>query len=286
MESRILVQTYFMKNILVPVDFSEVSHNAASFAASLGDHAGDARLILYNMFESYVSGSDGSPISDDTADRRAIRLMALNNIKLELQRTAAVSFTTEAEEGVNLSEKIGGQVKKEAVDLVVMGVTGSSRIQQIIVGSNALRVSKHAECPVLVIPPKARFTGFKKILMAVDLDSSTDHLPKEKIESVLSLFPGVELHIAYLNKQSKGELCADQEKERVALEKWLAPYSPVFHSIHLHGFVTTINEFVEQNNIDLLMTVPRKISYMADLFKHTHTEQLGYRCLVPFIAVH
>ncbi len=275
-----------MKNILVPVDFSEVSHNAASFAASLGDHAGDARLILYNMFESYVSGSDGSPIADDTADRRAIRLMALNNIKLDLQRTAAVSFSTEAEEGVNLSEKINAQVQKESVDLVVMGVTGSSRIQQIIVGSNALRVSKHAACPVLVIPPKARFSGFKKILLAVDLDSPTDNLPKKQIESVLGLFPDVELHIAYLNKQAKGELCASQEQERLALEKWLADYKPIFHSIHLHGFVDSINDFVEKNNMDLLMTVPQKISYMADLFKHTHTEQLGYRCLVPFIAVH
>ena len=279
-------QILYMKNILVPVDFSEVSHNAASFAASLGDHAGDARLILYNMFDSYVSGSDGSPVADEAADRRAIRLMALNNIKIDLQRTASVSFYSEAEEGMNLVEKINAQVAKEAVDLIVMGVTGSTRIQQIIVGSNALRVTKNADCPVLVIPPKARFSGFKKILLAVDLGSPTENLPKTKIESVLQLFPEVELHIAYLNHDAKGTLDGSMEKEKLALEQWLASYKPVFHSIHLHGFVSTINEFVEKNSIDLLMTVPQKISFMADLFKHTHTEQLGYRCMVPFIAVH
>ena len=274
-----------MKTILVPVDFSEVSHNASKFAAALAEKAGDTRLLLYNMFESYLPGSDSSPLFEDIEDRRNIRLAALNNIRKELLSITSVPIECKADDGTSLSHNIKKIIVNEMADLVVMGITGSTRLEQILVGSNTLNLIRSAQCPILVIPPHAIFGHFKKVVMAVDLESEIDTLPKKRIEAMLKLFPA-ELHIVYVNPYAEAGLDAEQEFERKELETWLAPYRPQFHSLVQKNFVKALNKFVIDNDIDLLLTVPHKISYVADLFTHTHSERLGYHSKVPFIAVH
>jgi hypothetical protein len=64
-----------MNNLIVPIDFSETSKNAARYAAHLSTLVPDAHLILYNVFDTLEYGSDSSPLGTDgeeDASRKAI----------------------------------------------------------------------------------------------------------------------------------------------------------------------------------------------------------------------
>lgn len=274
-----------MKTILVPVDFSDVSKNAARFAFKLAAQINDSRLILFNLFDPFLSGSDGSLLNDETEDRRIIRLLALQNIQLEFPSLEGVTVECRAEEGKSLVHEINHIVTNELVDLVVMGITGATKLEQVLLGSNTLNVTRHCICPVLVIPPHAELRSIQKMVLAVDLNVPIDTLPKKRVEFMLETFKA-KLEIIYVEKRNGVPLNTEQEHEKQKLEEWLKPFEPVFHTMAEKNFVKAINQFVGQHNIDLLLTVPRSVSYITDLFHSTHTDRLGYQSQVPFITIH
>jgi nucleotide-binding universal stress UspA family protein len=47
-----------------------------------------------------------------------------------------------------------------------------------------------------------------------------------------------------------------------------------------------INEFAEKNNIDLLITIPKKHGLFDNLFKHSSTKELITQSHVPVMCVH
>jgi nucleotide-binding universal stress UspA family protein len=55
------------------------------------------------------------------------------------------------------------------VDLVVMGTTGRSKLEEMIIGSNTEKVIRHSNCPVLTIHGKTGKNEFKNIVYATSL---------------------------------------------------------------------------------------------------------------------
>ena len=47
-----------------------------------------------------------------------------------------------------------------------------------------------------------------------------------------------------------------------------------------------ISTFSEGHNIDAIITVPRKHSFLESLFKSSHTKKLAYHSHVPILAIH
>jgi nucleotide-binding universal stress UspA family protein len=66
----------------------------------------------------------------------------------------------------------------------------------------------------------------------------------------------------------------------------LAGYNPEFSFIRMYGFVESINLFAEDNQADLIITVPRRHSFLSSLFKTSHTRKLAYHSHIPILAVH
>jgi hypothetical protein len=49
--------------------------------------------------------------------------------------------------------------------------------------------------------------------------------------------------------------------------------------------VEAINQFVADNHIDLILTFPRKHSFLSNVFKTTNTTKLAYHSHVPIVAI-
>ncbi|MDQ3535984.1 MAG: universal stress protein [Bacteroidota bacterium] len=78
-----------MKNIIVPIDYSDASINAANYAAALAKTFG-ARIILFHSFPLYVP-SPGMPFLFPDLDEEIIEHKAsLNSLGEELSRFAGL----------------------------------------------------------------------------------------------------------------------------------------------------------------------------------------------------
>jgi len=152
-----------MNSIIVPSDFSETSNNAARFAAHLSTHIPDAHIILFNVFDTIEPGSDGSPLESDDEGRKKILEFALKSVENEISAITNARISIVVKEDNHFVDSLERYVRHNNVQLIVMGITGATRLGQIFMGSNTLNlVTRKLTAPVVIVPPDARFKDAKK----------------------------------------------------------------------------------------------------------------------------
>lgn len=272
-----------MKKILATVDFSEPSINAARYALQLVEDLPGASLTLYYTYNNVTAGSDGSPLFVNDQDRKTIALSALQTIRNTISvdpTSVPIDLVVEAGDLVSNLDK---HVKHHNIDLVVMGITGSTKLEQMVVGSTTLNVIGKDMCPVLVIPGGAVYKHIKAVVLTSDLkdvEHSTPVVPLRKILGALK--PAL-----YIVNVSNTHVDADDEHrvEKEKLQQLLREYDPKSYFILEEEFEKGVADFADEYHIDLVITSPRKHSFLSKLFKSTHTQKLAFKSQLPILAI-
>ncbi len=268
-----------MKKFLVPIDFSDTSLNAAKYAVALSEKVADVHITLYHVYSRI---SLPTLTSKDEGSRQMVSESELRAVQ-EKVAPGNLNISCVVEEG-SFVENISDYVMGHYIDMVIMGITGSSKITQVFMGTNTLNVIRHVNCPVMIIPPDAKFEGLNKVLFTSDFKDVARTTPFITLKKILDTFRP---HLDILNVDSEHyvELTEDFKKEREAMEDKLESYNPEFSFLRSYDFLEGINQFVESKNIDAIITVPRKHSFLSQLFKTSHTKKLAYYSHVPIIAI-
>jgi nucleotide-binding universal stress UspA family protein len=268
-----------MKKFLVPIDFSDTSINAAKYAVALTEGIPDVNIILYHVYSRI---SLATLTSKEEGSRQLVSEAELKVIKSQISK-GTENISCVAEEG-SFIENISDYVMGNFIDLVVMGITGSSRITQVFMGTNTLNVIRHINCPVMIIPPEAHFTGLKKVVFTSDFKDVARTTPFIPLKKILDIFKP-KLDILNVDSEHYVELTDEFKIERDAMEDKLGEYQPEFSFLRAFDFLDGINQYVEAKNIDAIITVPRKHSFLSQLFKTSHTKKLAYHSHLPIIAI-
>jgi nucleotide-binding universal stress UspA family protein len=274
-----------MKKFLVPTDFSDTSKNAARYAVELAQDDPETTIILYNLYEKLAPGTDGSPLTETDEDRKNVLNQALANLEIELHEISTVRIQYVAEEGNSLVESVEKYVRYNGIDVVIMGITGATRLEQIFMGSNALNMAREGVCPVIIVPPKAQFKKIRNVVLASDFKNVKTTTPVAQIKKILDIFKP-NLHIVNVDSEHYVELTEEYKKEREWLSKTFESYNPEFYFIRMFDFLDAISNFAADHEIDLIVTVPRKQSFISGLYKTSHTKKLAYHSHVPVVAIH
>jgi len=274
-----------MKKFLVPTDFSDTSKNAARYAVELAMDDPNTTIILYNLYDKLAPGSDGTPLTESDEDRKKVLNHALANLEIELHEISTVRIEYVAEEGNSLVESLEKYIRYNGIDVVIMGITGATRLEQIFMGSNALNMARQGVCPVIIVPPKAQFKKIKNVLLASDFKNVKSTTPVAQIKEILDIFKP-NLHIVNVDSEHYVELTDEYKSERAWLAKTFEPYNPEFYFIRMYDFLDAISNFAADHEIDLIVTVPRKHSFLSGLYKTSHTKKLAYHSHIPVVAIH
>ena len=140
------------KKILVPTDGSEFAERAEKHALFLA-RVSDAEIIALGVVET--SFSLGLSSNETVANMtEMLKKEAEENIgiieKMKEAEHCDVKITLKIGEG-SPADVILDTVEKENIDLVVMGNSGKTGFNRIIMGSVAEKVVKFAKCSVLVV---------------------------------------------------------------------------------------------------------------------------------------
>jgi len=277
-----------MNNFIVPVDFSEASKNAARYAAHISTLVPDAHLILYNVFDTLEYGSDSSPLNtvDDNEDasRKAIVELALGSVRTELSGITNARISLVAEENSRFLDTLEKYVRENNIQLIIMGITGTALLGQTFMGSNTLNIVRRGIAPVIIVPPAAHSESAKNVMLLTDFKDIDNTIPIDTVKAVLDLFHP-RLHIVNVDHEHYVQVTDEYKAERGKLESKLSAYNPEFYFIRLFDFMDAINQFVADNKIDLILTFPRRHSFLSNVFKTTNTTKLAYHSHVPIVAI-
>jgi len=274
-----------MKKFLVPTDFSETSKNAALYAAQLAAQVPGSKVILIYVSDKFTGGSDGSPLTENKRGRRAILEQALQQLKKDMLRLAKVDIDFALEEGTSLVETSKRFVRHHGIHMVIMGITGATRLEQLFIGSNTLDMVDAGVCPVMIIPPNAKFRPIKNIMFTCDFKDVATTVPVEPLRSVLDMF-NAGVHVVNVDSEHYVDITDEYKAEKAKLEKILQSYTPEFYFIRQYDFLDAVSQFATDKNIDVIVSIPKEKSFLSGLFKTSHTKKLAYHSTVPIIAIH
>ena len=273
-----------MRKIIVPTDFSDTSKNAARFASQLANDIPDCQLILFHSFDKVVAGSDGTPISSDTQSRMTISMAALENVKSALPGSGKNNMRCVAEEGSFLSslEKL---CIEEKADMVIMGINGATRLEQVLIGSSTIGAINQTACPVMIIPPEASYRKIRTVVYASDMKNVKVTTPVNILRKVLNTFYP-KLYVVNVDEEHSVEAGQEYLREKALMDELLSGFTPEYAFIRLLDFTDAINHFATERNADLVITVPQKHSFLSRLFTTSHTKKLAYHSHLPVLAIH
>jgi nucleotide-binding universal stress UspA family protein len=163
-----------IKNVLVPIDFSERSLEAFETGLSWTKRTG-AQLHLVHIYEPDYSLTTVMampivlpPVQVAQGVRRHLKQVA-KKYGIELR-----PGNTHAAEGRPF-EEICRIAREQKIDLIVAATRGNTGVKHFLLGSTAERIVRYSPCPVLVVHPKAKNGKsatpdlmFGKILVPVD----------------------------------------------------------------------------------------------------------------------
>lgn len=272
-----------MPKILVPVDFSQTSLNAAIYASHFGKAISASRVTLFSVVSASLTGSDGTPVGGDTSERDQAILHQLEELQVSLYELTGVPTTIELRAG-DFSDLMARFMREGGFDFVVMGVSGSNMLEEMFGTSNATEVIARTSTPVLIVPPQANFKPVNHVALAVELHHLEDTIPMEELDKWLHwLKPKV--HIAHVN-EGGNEVISEQENEVLeSLKEKLLIFEPSAHMLSGESFTDALNHMAEKEQIDLLFTFPQKHNFFNLLFRSTHTRRLVFHSKVPVLAL-
>ena len=145
------------RNILVPVDFSEDSRQAAQLALAIEPPASITFLHVYDVW--YASKMSYAGVSKKRIDQYSIKsgqdaLLALTQFVDEINDGRRY-VTCNVAPG-HPSANVRDYAEKMQADLIIIGKHGRSRIEELIVGSVTRDTIDWTKCDIMVVPPRAQ----------------------------------------------------------------------------------------------------------------------------------
>ena len=273
-----------MKLLLVPTDFSPISDNATKFAMDMAKAMG-AKIMLVNMYQIPISFSEVPLVTISLDQLKKISEDKLTELKENIERitTGNVHVYTQSILG-----EVTEEVKKLCDTLhpfaVIMGTRGVTGLGRFFLGSNSLSIIGKIETPVFVIPPGATFKPFRKIGLATDMKDVVQNMPVEEIRQVINFF-NADLHVLNVDYERK-HFTSYTPEESLNLDTMLSGLNPVYNFIENKDIDEGLNEFAAKNNIDLLVTLPKKHHLLEKILEKSHTRELIYHTTVPLMCIH
>ncbi len=186
-----------MKKILVPTDFSEHAGYAMNLAAQIAKK-NQGEVILLHMLELPHQVSDAVTEGHDIPEIMFFKNAAIQKLddlmEMSIFDDVAVSQVIQFEMAFDGIMKL---IKKNQIDLIVMGSHGASGFQEMFIGSNAEKVVRNSDVPVLVVKRDETNFNVKDFVFATDFTKEA-HKPFMKAIEIAKNF-GSHLHLLNVN---------------------------------------------------------------------------------------
>jgi nucleotide-binding universal stress UspA family protein len=142
-------KTLFSK-ILVAIDGSDASMDAADYAISLSKEYNNAELYALHVIRADVDLFGPHETSEFMTTMRNEGEKYLNKVRLKANEKN-IQIKTEIISSTNIAGGIVDYAEENKIDLIVIGTRGRTGFKKLLLGSVASHVVTYAHCPVLVV---------------------------------------------------------------------------------------------------------------------------------------
>jgi len=287
-----------INKILVPVDFSSYSLNAACYAAHVAQQKG-ADITLIHVYFNPIT----NPISyDHFYSFPANVAETLNEIVEnadELMKEFRVKLNTYMADNelsnIQIKTEVIGGIAEEAIldfaqighfDLMVVGIRGKDSLENWF-GSFMAEIINKSTIPVLAIPGPAIYNKsmYKRLMYATNFDKS-DGIA---IQKLIEIARPLETHITIVHIDETSENPFLNFDLAHFKERYVGNVGSVemdFDLIVNKNRSRGIENYIIDKKIDVIAITSHKRNILTSLFRPSLTKELLFRLEIPMLIFH
>lgn len=282
------------KRILVPVDFSEYSMQACALAFNLAADIGAKVKIIHIYFNPFYPNTfarkqpvDGKYESIEEKVKDNIqKLCSEIDLKIQTGEYPSVNYSYLVKEGLP-EEEIVLFADDYKPDLIVIGTRGKDEKEGDLIGSVTADVIEMTHFPILAIPHQTPFTNLgevKKISFLSNF-SQRDLLSFDKMVSILRPY-NILFEIIHVSTSRDEEWDANRKTEiRSYFSSKYDSQKVSFRQIEVKDFLRGIDEYIDNEHIDILALTTSKRNIFMRMFKPSISRGMLYHSNVPLFVL-
>lgn len=279
-----------MKNILIPIDFSENSWNAIQYALQFfGKSPCNFYLLHVNTSGAMVNeGNDfvkNNPAISGTLTKPAKVLLqeTVKRIRENFPENPNHKIYTISDSNYIINS-IREQVVLNKINFIVMGTKGASGFKKIAIGTNAGNVITKVKCTTLVVPENAKYREPKRIAFPTDFSIFYHPETLQPILDILEINKAT-VNVLHVNKTGLN-LNEDQQRNKEYLADYFTDYKHGFNFVVNKHIENAVQEFVDEKDIHLITMLAKNLNYFQRILFHPAVNEISYYKNVPFLVLH
>ena len=267
-----------MVNILVPIDFSQLSRFALKYAIKIANTLGGNVTVLHVITRSKairMSVRD-TMRSGGTSEEKELEKL-IGTLSEQYKTSKPIKF--HVVRGSYFASTLMKQARRLRSGLVVMGTHGASGLAKAVLGSNTTSVIEVSHVPVLAVPEQADFKGFRNVVYASDL---------RNLEVELGiLIPYVErfgsaIHVIHIVPPGKNIGPIEARIEGVLKQ---FPYKNIITLVLVDSNIdSAIDQYVEVSKADVLAMFTHEVTFFEKVFDRSKTRRMAFHSRIPLLA--
>ena len=289
-----------INKILVPVDFSEHSLNAAEYALDVASKRSSTVYLLHIYFNPALSplGYDNtysfpSNVADAMDDIRERAEQQMDELKGRLQ-----SYLEQNEyDNVTLEAELMGGIAEDSIlvfademncNLIVMGSRGKA-LADFWYGSVTAMIVEKARIPVLVVPKESSYRHdiLRNVVYATDFDDS-DGLVLQKLVSIIHPFHS-HIYVVHFQSEKERESPWIEHDKKLFKKKYLENLENVavdFECCESDNTIEGLDQFMKDKSIDFISITTHKRRLIEKMFYKSRAKELIFHATVPLLVFH
>ncbi len=271
-----------MVNILVPTDFSQLSKSALKYAIKIANRLGGNVTVLHVMTttrEIRISMLEKIRSLDYNAVESAEHELEVMIRTLSEQYKVLNPIRYDVVRGAYFPSTLLREARRLRSGLIVMGTRGASGLTKAMLGSNTNSVIEVSHIPVLAVPEKADFKGFRNVVYAADLQNLEEEL--DILIRYIEKF-GSTIHLIHIVPPGDS---IDLIEERIQNVLNGYKYKNIVNLVLVdHNVGTALENYVQVSRADALAMFTHEISFVEKVFDRSMTRKMAFHSKVPLLA--
>ena len=289
-----------VNRIVVPVDFSDHSRHAATFALHYA-HKTHAEILLVNAY--YSPDLQTMPYDETfgiegtlTEHLHAMREQAKKEIAAFREELRAIAKKEKAEDVLldhlvikgSLDDAIFYASESYEPDLIIIGARGKNLRKNDPIGSTTARILEKAKQPVLVIPQDTsvdQFFSARTVVYTTDFDES-DFDAIRKLIKVVQPF-GMKIICTHIGPGR------DDPWEKMKMEGLKSYFTDNYPDssveckiIDGEDVIEALDLFISDQNVSAIAMVTHRRNLIAKLFSPSITQKMFFHTTTPLLVFH
>lgn len=277
------------QKILLPTDFSANAWQAIKYATEL--YKKDSCVFyLLNVFS--IDNTLGSIIKQNSEKKtfetqqakskegltKIMEMLTLNNVDYSKHHFRTLSVPGSA---LNVIIDV---VEQKDIEMIIMGSKGATGSKNIAYGSTAIYVMEKARnCPVLVVPEKAKHNLPKEIVFPT---SYKTHYKRRELNTLVSIAKKCSAKIAILHISNEESLNDNQKEHKEMLKEIFEEVAHTFHELSNQSLESAVRIFIESRNSDMVAFINKKHALLGSVLTQPLVKGMGFYSRVPILVMH